>query len=63
MQSLEKAFRLIGLSALLLLATLGIGISGGIPISSSKRKDKNQITVEWVHENKEKPEDSSEEFL
>ena len=63
MQSLKKAFRLIGLSALLLLATLGIGISGGIPMSSSKRKDKNQIKIEWLHENKEEPEESSEKFL
>ena len=63
MQGLKKAFRLIGLSAMLLLATLGIGISGGVPVPSSKRKDKNTVTSEWVREDKEESEESSAEFL
>ena len=61
MQSLKKAFRLFGLSALILLASFGVGLSGGIVIPVSKRREDNPINIELVEFSKEKPEAGSEE--
>lgn len=41
---------------LLVLATLGIGLSGGVAIPISKRKEDRLISIELVESEKEKPE-------
>jgi len=56
MQRLQKAFRLLCLLLLLVLATLGIGLSGGVAIPISKRKEDRLINIELVESEKEKPE-------
>lgn len=56
MQRLQKAFRLLCLLLLLVLATLGIGLSGGVAIPISKRKEDRLISIELVESEKEKPE-------
>ena len=61
MQSLKKAFRLLGLSALIILASFGVGLSGGIAIPISRRKENNPISIELAEFNKEKPEADAEE--
>lgn len=49
MKSLKKAIRLSGLVLLILLATLGIGIGGAVPIPpNKKREDANEIKIELV---------------
>lgn len=55
MQSLKKAFRLLGLSVLIVLASFGVGLSGGITIPVSKRKEDNRVNIELVESNKENP--------
>jgi hypothetical protein len=49
MQSFKKTMRLFGLGLLIVLATLGVGIGGGVPISpNKKREDSNEIKTELV---------------
>lgn len=49
MQSFKKTMRLFGLGLLIVLATLGVGIGGGVPISTNKkREDSNEIKTELV---------------
>ena len=47
MERIKKALRLFVLIILIVLASLGVGISGGVPIPTIKRKeDAIQIKVE-----------------
>lgn len=39
MHNLKKAMRLFGLGVLIVLATLGVGISGGVPIAPNKKRE------------------------
>lgn len=49
MQNFKKTMRLFGLGLLLALATLGVGIAGGVPISSNKKRDEpDEIKIELV---------------
>lgn len=39
MKSFKKALRLIGLVLLLILATVGVGLTGGIPLRRTNKRD------------------------
>lgn len=55
MKSFKKTLKLLGLAFLIVLASLGIGIGGGVPIPpSNKKKDTIEIKVELVESNEEK---------
>lgn len=55
MQSFKKTMRLFGLGLLIVLATLGIGIGGGVPIPpNKKREDSTEIKTELVEVKDEK---------
>ena len=49
MKNLKKLLKIAGLVLLIVLACFGIGIAGGIPVSSANRKeDKAQIKIELL---------------
>lgn len=59
MQDLKRRLRLIGLVLIMLLATVGISLGGGIPIPMyGKKEDGPPVKIELV---KEDDEDESEE--
>jgi len=60
MQHLKKAFRLLCLSALIILASFGVGLSGGVAVPISRKREDNQVTIELVESGKEKPESASD---
>ena len=54
MKKFKKALKFFALISLILLASLGIGIVGGIPISfSDKRRQTPDIKIELVETNEE----------
>lgn len=55
MKSFKKILRLLGLVLLIVLASVGLGIGGGIPIQpSNKKEDVIEIKVELVESNENK---------
>lgn len=55
MKSFKKALKLLGLVLLIVLASVGLGIGGGIPIPPSNRKeDTIEVKVELVDSNEDK---------
>jgi|GEM_PF-1209199 len=63
MKSLKKAFRLICLSLLIVLASIGVGISGGIAIPLSRKKEDSPIQIELLEtENEHQENDTLEVF-
>lgn len=51
MESFKKALRLIILILLIVLASVGIGMSGGVPLpNQSVRRDKEEAETELVEE-------------
>ncbi|GAA0886507.1 hypothetical protein GCM10009120_51060 [Sphingobacterium siyangense subsp. cladoniae] len=55
MKSFKKILRLSGLGLLIVLASIGIGLGGGAPILSSKKKeDTIEINVKLVENNQDK---------
>lgn len=55
MKSFKKILRLLGLVFLIVLATVGIGIGGSVPIPiSSKKEDNIEIKIELVESNEDK---------
>jgi hypothetical protein len=57
MQSLKKVIRMLILTTLIILASVGVGLSGGIAIAVSKRREDNPVTIELVESDKEKSEE------
>jgi hypothetical protein len=58
MKKIKKALRLFALVCLILLATLGIGIAGGIPLTASnKRNQTPDINIELVETNEDEAEE------
>lgn len=54
MKSFKKTLKLLGLVFLIVLASVGIGFGGGIPIpSSNKREGTMVINVELVQSNED----------
>lgn len=49
MKKLKKALKMLALVSLIILASLGIGMAGGIPIPfSDKRREKQDVNIELV---------------
>ncbi|WP_316744499.1 hypothetical protein [Pedobacter antarcticus] len=61
MQSLKKAFRLLCLLVLIILASFGIGLSSGIVIPVSRKREDNTITTELVESNNEDTDSQNEQ--
>lgn len=54
MKSFKKILRLSGLVLLIVLASVGIGFGGGVPIPTShKREDATEINIELVESNED----------
>lgn len=63
MRSFKKMLRLIGLVLLLVLATMGVGLSGGVPVRSvGKRDEMIEISVQ-LDEAAENPVDAEQEGI
>lgn len=61
MTNFKRVLRIAALVLLILLATLGIGISGGIPLSSSgKKEDTIEVKSEQIHSTDESEENEEE---
>ncbi|MCU4175800.1 hypothetical protein [Carboxylicivirga sp. N1Y90] len=58
MTNYKKVLRVVALVLLILLATLGIGISGGIPVSSSGKKEDTIEVKSELLDNKEESEET-----
>jgi hypothetical protein len=55
MKSFKKILKLLGLTLLIVLASVGIGFGGVIPIPPSNKKDDTiEIKVELVESNEDK---------
>ncbi|SNY99461.1 hypothetical protein [Flagellimonas pacifica] len=54
----KKALRLLGLFVLVVFASIGVGLNGGVPLPTSSRK---KDTIELVMESKESDETETEE--
>lgn len=48
MRSLKKAFKLLCWALLIILASFGIGLSGGVAIPANRRRADELITIELV---------------
>lgn len=49
MKGFKKSLKLLALVCLIVLAVFGVGLSGGIPIpQSNKRNDRAEINIELV---------------
>ncbi|WP_316814697.1 hypothetical protein [Pedobacter nyackensis] len=59
MKSLNRTFRLICLSLLIILASIGVGIAGGIAIPLSRKKDDEPVQIELPETNREHQENST----
>lgn len=59
MRTLKRAFRLLCLAVLIILASFGIGLSGGVAIPVSRKREDNQVTIELVESNKYDEEDDA----
>jgi hypothetical protein len=62
MQRFKRTIRLLGLVLLMLLASMGVGLSGGVPLSrSSKENDLIEIRQELTDQKEEEePSDPDE---
>ena len=57
MKRFKKMLRLLGLIVLLVLATVGIGIGGGVPVRSANRKENTiEITTDELENGEDKKE-------
>lgn len=63
MKSLKRAFRLICLSLLILLASIGIGIAGGIALPLSRKKEDEPVQIELLESKKEQQENNALEVF
>ncbi|WP_343532893.1 hypothetical protein [Pedobacter sp.] len=53
MRKIKKALRLIGVVVMVVLASFGVGLSGGATIPVSKRREGVSIQTELLEEDKE----------
>jgi len=63
MQSLKKAFRLLCLSLLILLASIGISIGGGMALPLSRKREDESFHIELLESDKVHPNTATEEML
>lgn len=64
MKKLKKFFRITGFVIIVIFASLGVGLVGGIPISQAndKKEDTPIVKVEVADENEEASEESEIDF-
>lgn len=60
MKKIKKALRLMGLAVMIVLASFGVGLSGGITIPVSKRREGIVVQIELMEEDKEVEEVSTD---
>ncbi|MBC7865492.1 MAG: hypothetical protein IAF38_21130 [Bacteroidia bacterium] len=64
MKNLKRALRLFGLGLLIVLASVGIGIGGAVPISSNrKRENTNETKIELVETRDDKTKAEEEKIF
>ena len=61
MRSLKKTFKLLCWALLIILASFGIGLSGGVAIPSNRRRANHPVSIEMVDLEQEEPAVNSEE--
>jgi hypothetical protein len=52
----KKTIRLLRLILLIIIAGLGIGLAGGVPLSIVHKKESEETAVEWVRPDEEESE-------
>lgn len=52
----KKVIRMLYLILLIILAAMGIGIAGGVPLQITHKREPNQDTVEYVMSDEEESE-------
>lgn len=60
MESLKKAFRACCLVFMILLATIGVGLAGGVPLPISRKREDEPIAIEMFEQDKVKEQDGLE---
>jgi len=53
MKRFKKLLRMIGYILLIILAGFGIGLSGGVPLPTTKKRDRAEFDVELMESNDE----------
>lgn len=53
MKKIKKILRLLALACLMMLAGIGVGMSGGVPIPFSKRMESEEDTIELIDNHEE----------
>jgi hypothetical protein len=59
----KKTIRLLRLILLVIIAGIGIGLAGGVPLSISHKKESEETTVEWVRPVEEESESVQPEII
>lgn len=59
MKRFKKALRLLGLFVLVVFASIGVGLNGGVPLPTANRK---KDTIELIMESDETDETETEEI-
>ncbi|TXN37025.1 hypothetical protein FVB32_01690 [Flagellimonas hymeniacidonis] len=59
MKRFKKALRLLGLFVLVVFASIGVGLNGGVPLPNATRK---KDTIELIMESDESEEEDAEEI-
>lgn len=52
MERFKKIMKLLALICLIIMAGVGVGLTGGVPIPSSGQRNKNIDTIELVEDKK-----------
>ncbi|WP_316810667.1 hypothetical protein [Pedobacter heparinus] len=60
MESLKKAFRSFCLILMILLASIGVGLTGGIPLPTLRKREDNLVSIELFELDKMKEQETSE---
>ena len=50
MEKFKRTLRLVGLIALMILASVGIGITGAVPVPTTNRKEETVETIAEIEE-------------
>ena len=62
MKTFKKTFRLICLVLLILLASVGIGLSGGAPIPLLRKREDMPVTIELFESHEDQSDVASEAY-
>ncbi len=62
MKGLKKDLKLICVVLLIILASVGIGMGGGAPVTMFRKREDKQITIELFESHENQPEGASEVY-